>query len=75
MATHARDDSTLRIFAFHGTGRDDGEKHQFICDAIWSVKQVRDEATNIAELETTFRDKDLTCYIKYKFNVPARRAR
>jgi hypothetical protein len=50
MATNARDDSTLEIFAFHGTRRDDGEKQRFICEESWSVKQVTDKAANIIEL-------------------------
>jgi hypothetical protein len=51
---------------FHGMGKDDAEKHWFTCEAIWSVKRITDEATKIMQLETTFRDRALTWYMKYK---------
>jgi hypothetical protein len=66
----ANQDSTLKLPAFHGMGRDDVEQHWFICEAIWSMKRVIDEASNIAQLETTFRDKALTWYMKYKATIP-----
>jgi hypothetical protein len=64
-------DSTLRLPMFHGMGKDDVEQHWFTCEAIWSVKRITDEATKIAQLETTFRDKALTWYMKYKATAPA----
>jgi hypothetical protein len=48
-------DSTLRLPMFHGMGRDDAEQHWFMCEVIWSVKRITDEATKIAQLETTFQ--------------------
>jgi hypothetical protein len=59
-------DSTLRLPVFHGTCRDDAEKHWFTCEAIWSVKRITDEASKIVQLETTFRDRAMTWYMKYK---------
>jgi hypothetical protein len=59
-------DSTLRLPMFHEMGKDDVEQHWFMCEAIWSVKRITDEATKIVQLETTFRDKALTWYMKYK---------
>jgi hypothetical protein len=38
----------------------------FTCEDIWSVERVTDEASNIAQLETIFRDRALTWYMKYK---------
>jgi hypothetical protein len=72
MANH---DSTLRILAFHGTRRDDAEKHWFMCEAIWSMKRVTNKASEIAQLETTFIDRALTWYMKYKATVSARKER
>jgi hypothetical protein len=63
-------DSTLRLPMFHGMGRDDAEKHWFTCEVIWSVKRITDEASKIAQLETTFRDRALTWYMKYKATTP-----
>jgi len=59
-------ESTLRLPTFHGMGRDDIEQHWFTCEDIWFVKKVMDEASKIAQLETTFKDKSLTLYMKYK---------
>jgi hypothetical protein len=55
------------------TGKDDAEKHWFTCEAIWSMKRITDEATKIMQLETTFRDKALTWYMKYKATAPVDR--
>jgi hypothetical protein len=59
-------DTTLRLPMFHGMGKDDAEKHWFMCEAIWSVKRIIDKASKIAQLETTFRDRALMWYMKYK---------
>jgi hypothetical protein len=59
-------DSTLELSAFHGTGRDDAKQCWFTCEAIWFVKRVTNEASRIAQQETTFRDKAMTWYMKYK---------
>jgi hypothetical protein len=53
MANH---DSTLRFPMFHGTYRDDVEQHWFMCEVIWYMKRITDEASDIAQLETTFRE-------------------
>jgi len=58
-------DSTWRLPTFDGMRRDDVEQHWFTYESIWSMKTMTDEATNIAQLETTFKDKDLTWYMKY----------
>jgi hypothetical protein len=63
-------DTTLRLHVFHGMGKDDVEKHWFTCEAIWSVKRITDEASKIVQLETTFRDRALMWYMKYKVTVP-----
>jgi len=59
-------DSTLRLLAFHGMRRDDAEQHWFTCEAIWSMKRVTYEASNIMKLENTFIDRALTWYMKNK---------
>jgi hypothetical protein len=44
-------------------------------ESIWFWKRIIDEASNIAQLETTFRDRAMTWYIKYKATVPMRQPR
>jgi hypothetical protein len=60
---------------FHGMGKDDVEQHWFTCEAIWSVKRITDEVAKIMQLETMFRDKALTWYMKYKAIVPVGQTR
>jgi len=47
-----RDDSTLKILAFHGMGRDDREKHWFMCEVIWSMKHIVDERNGKVPTQT-----------------------
>jgi hypothetical protein len=63
-ASMVNQDSTLRLPTFHGMGRDNEKQHWFTCEAIWSVKRVRDEASKIAHLETTFRERAMMWYMK-----------
>jgi hypothetical protein len=58
--------TTLRLPISHGMGKDDAEQHWFTCEAICSLKRITDEASKIAQLETTFRNKYLTWYMKYR---------
>jgi hypothetical protein len=57
------DDMKLPIFK--GTRLEDLEQHWFLCDAMWSVKQVVDDAIKMAKLTTTFRDRALKWFMKY----------
>jgi hypothetical protein len=66
----AHQDSTLIFHVFHGKGKDDVEQHWFTYETTSSIKRIRDEETKIAQLETMFRDWDLTWYMKYKDTVP-----
>jgi hypothetical protein len=52
-------DNTLRLLEFQGVGSEDLEHHLFVCEIIWAAKNFQDEATNIAQLETTFRGHTL----------------
>jgi len=44
----ARVDPTLRIIFFHGAGKEDPKQHLFICETIWTVKNVQDDDAKIA---------------------------
>jgi hypothetical protein len=41
--TMAGIDNTLRMPEFHGVGSEDPEQHIFVCETIWTVKNVQDE--------------------------------
>jgi len=60
------EDTTLRLPMFHGMDKDNVDQHWFTCKAIWYVKRITDEVSKITQLETTFRDRDVMWYMKYK---------
>jgi len=60
------EDTTLTLPMFHGMGKDDAKQHWFTFEAIRSMKRIMNEALNIAQLETTFRDISMRWYMKYK---------
>jgi hypothetical protein len=68
-------DTNLRLPMFHGTGRDDENQHWFMCEAIYSVKRIIDEASKIVQLEITFRDIYLTWYMNYKATTSVEQTR
>ena len=57
------DDMKLPIFK--GTGLEDPKQHWFLCDVVWSVKEVVDDAIKMAQLTTMFRTRALNWFIKY----------
>jgi hypothetical protein len=59
-------DNTLRIIEFQGAGSEDLEKHLFVCEMIWTTKNVPDEAKKIVQLTTTFIGHSLLWYMKYQ---------
>jgi hypothetical protein len=63
-------DTTLRLPAFHGIGRDDAKNIGLCMQAIFSMKRVTSEASKITQLETTFKDKAMMWYMKYKATAP-----
>jgi hypothetical protein len=68
-------DNTLRMPEFQGVGSEDPEQHLFVCETIWVVKNVQDEATNIVQLETMFRGRALVWYMKLQSTTPTGQAR
>ena len=71
----AREDATLKLPVFHDTGRDDAKQHWFTYEAVWMVKQTPNDLAKIAQLETTFRERALTWYMKFKATTPPRQVR
>lgn len=36
-----------------------------MCETVWNIKQVTDDTIKTTQLTTTFRDRELTWYMKY----------
>jgi hypothetical protein len=46
------------------------KKHLFICEIIWTMKNIEDDDAKIAQLEMTFKDHALLWYMKYHTMTP-----
>ena len=57
------DDMKLPIFK--GSSLEDPKQHWFLCEVVWSVKQVIDDEIKMAQLTTMFRDRALNWFMKY----------
>ena len=57
------DDMKLPIFK--GSRLEDPEQHWFLCESMWSVKQVIADDIKMAQWTTTFRDTMLNWFMKY----------
>lgn len=55
----------IKLPVFIGTGLEDLDQHWFLCEAVWSVKQVTDNDIKMAQLMTTFKDRALNQFMKY----------
>ena len=55
---HMNDDIKLPVFK--GTGSEDPEQFWFLCEAVWTAKNIMDQDTRRAQLVTSFRDRTLT---------------
>ena len=60
---HVNDDIKLPVFK--GTGSKDPEQFWFLCEFVWTAKSITDENTRRAQLITSFRDWDLTWFMKF----------
>ena len=58
-------DDDIKLPIFRGTRLEDPKHHWFLCEAVWNVKQVHNDAVNMAQLITTFRDRALNWFMKY----------
>jgi hypothetical protein len=55
----------MRLPIFRGDGSEDPDQHWFLCEAVWSIKKVTDEAVKRAQFSTTLRDHGLSWYMKF----------
>ena len=53
----------MRLPIFRGDGSEDPNQHSFLCEAIWNIKNVTDEAVKITQFSTTLRDRALSWYM------------
>jgi hypothetical protein len=54
----------MRLPTFSGGGSEDPNQHWFLCEAVWSIKNVIDEAVKRDQFSTTLRDHALIWYMK-----------
>jgi hypothetical protein len=55
----------MRLPTFRGDGYEDPHQHWFLCETIWSINQVTNEAIKRAQFSTTLRDHTLSWYMKF----------
>ena len=55
----------VKLPLFHRNGMEDPEKYWFLCEAVWTVKQVQDEDIKKGQLATNFRGQALDWYMKF----------
>ena len=60
---HVNDDIKLPIFK--GTGSEDPKQFWFLCEAVWTAKNIMDQNTRRAQLVTSFRDYTLTWFMNF----------
>ena len=60
---HVHDDIKLPVFK--GTGSEDPEQFWFLCEAVWTAKNITDIDVRRAQLITSFRDRALTWFMKF----------
>ena len=60
---HVHDDIKLPVFK--GTGSEDPEQFWFLCEAVWTAKNIMDIDVRRAQLITSFRDRALTWFMKF----------
>jgi hypothetical protein len=55
----------MRLPIFRGERSEYPDQHWFLCEVVWSIKQVNDEAVKRAQFSTTLRDHTLRWYMKF----------
>ena len=60
---HVHDDIKLPVFK--GTGSEDPEQFWFLCEAVWTAKNITDIDVRRVQLITSFKDRALTWFMKF----------
>jgi hypothetical protein len=54
----------MRLPTFRGDGSEDPDQHRFLCEVVWSIRNVIDEDVKRDHFSTTLRDRALRWYMK-----------
>ena len=54
----------IKLPIFNGNGLEDREQHWFLCEVVWTVRQIHDENIKKAQMITTLRGRTLHWYMK-----------
>jgi hypothetical protein len=54
----------MRLLIFRGDGSKDPDQHWFLCEAVWNIKNIIDEAVKRTKFSTTLQDRALSLYMK-----------
>jgi hypothetical protein len=54
----------MRLPIFRGDGSEDLDQHWLLCEAVWNIKNVIDEAVKRTQFSTTLRDCALSWNMK-----------
>jgi hypothetical protein len=55
----------MRLPIFRGDGSEDPDQHWFLCEDVWIIKQVNDEAVKRDQFSTTLRYRGLSWYMNF----------
>jgi hypothetical protein len=54
----------MRLPIFRGDGSQDTNQHWFLCEVVWNIKNLTNEAVKRTQFSTTLRDHALSWYMK-----------
>jgi hypothetical protein len=54
----------MRLPIFKRDGSEDPDQHWFMCEVVWNIKGITDEAIKRTQFNTTLRDSALSWYMK-----------
>jgi hypothetical protein len=54
----------MRLPIFKGDGSENIDQNWFLCEAVWNIKSITDEAIKRTQFNTTLRDRTLSWYMK-----------
>jgi hypothetical protein len=55
----------MRLPIFRGDGSKEHDQHWFLCESVWSIKQVNGEAVKRDQFSIALRDRALSWYMKF----------
>ena len=59
------DGNDIKLLIFNGNGVEYPEQHWFLCESMWTIRQIQDEAIKKAQMITTIRGNALGWYMKF----------